>query len=65
MTLMTRSATLLIGAAMVLNAQPARAQLGYRRRTIPGSLHASIPIDDTLTVEAGGAYLAGGLRFRF
>jgi hypothetical protein len=60
MTLMTRSATLLIGAAMVLN-----AQLGYRRRTIPGSLHASIPIDDTLTVEAGGAYLAGGLRFRF
>jgi hypothetical protein len=27
--------------------------------------HASIPLDDTLTVDAGGAHVAGGLRFRF
>jgi hypothetical protein len=26
---------------------------------------ASIPLDDTLTVDAGGARVAGGLRFRF
>ena len=26
---------------------------------------ASIPLDDTLTVDAGGARLSGGLRFRF
>ena len=26
---------------------------------------ASIPLDDTLTVEAGGARVGGGLRFRF
>jgi opacity protein-like surface antigen len=27
--------------------------------------HASIPLDDTLTVDAGGPHLTGGLRFRF
>jgi hypothetical protein len=27
--------------------------------------HASIPLDDTLTVDAGGAHVSGGLRFRF
>jgi len=26
---------------------------------------ASVPLDDTLTVDAGGAHVAGGLRFRF
>jgi hypothetical protein len=27
--------------------------------------HASIPLDDTLTIEAGGARVGAGLRFRF
>jgi hypothetical protein len=27
--------------------------------------HAAIPLDDTLTVDAGGAHVGGGLRFRF
>jgi hypothetical protein len=27
--------------------------------------HASIPLDDTLTVDAGGPHVAGGVRFRF
>jgi hypothetical protein len=27
--------------------------------------HASVPLDDTLTVDAGGPHVAGGLRFRF
>jgi hypothetical protein len=27
--------------------------------------HASVPLDDTLTVDAGGAHVGGGLRFRF
>jgi hypothetical protein len=27
--------------------------------------HAAVPLDDTLTVDAGGAHLSGGLRFRF
>ena len=27
--------------------------------------HASVPLDDTLTVDAGGPHLAGGVRFRF
>ncbi len=27
--------------------------------------HASVPLDDTLTVDAGGAHVGGGLRVRF
>jgi hypothetical protein len=27
--------------------------------------HASVPLDDTLTVDAGGPHVSGGLRFRF
>jgi hypothetical protein len=27
--------------------------------------HASVPLDDTLTVDAGGARVGGGLRIRF
>jgi hypothetical protein len=27
--------------------------------------HATVPLDDTLTVDAGGPHVAGGLRFRF
>jgi hypothetical protein len=27
--------------------------------------HASVPLDDTLTVDAGGAHVGGGLRIRF
>jgi outer membrane protein with beta-barrel domain len=27
--------------------------------------HASVPLDDTLTVDAGGVRVSGGLRFRF
>lgn len=27
--------------------------------------HASVPLDDTVTVDAGGAHVGGGLRFRF
>jgi hypothetical protein len=27
--------------------------------------HAAVPLDDTLTVDAGGAHVGGGLRFRF
>jgi hypothetical protein len=27
--------------------------------------HASVPLDDTLTVDAGGAHVGGGLRMRF
>jgi hypothetical protein len=27
--------------------------------------HASVPLDDTLTVDSGGAHVGGGIRFRF
>jgi hypothetical protein len=27
--------------------------------------HAAVPLDDTLTVDAGGPHVSGGLRFRF
>ena len=49
----------------------AGADLTYRLRRHVGLgfgvtySRASIPLDDTLTVEAGGARVGGGLRFRF
>ena len=49
----------------------AGADVSYRLRPHVGLgvgvtySHASVPLDDTLTVDAGGAHLNGGLRFRF
>lgn len=53
-----------LGAAALILLSAAAAAAQGRPATLAVT-RASIPLSDTVTVDAGGARVGGGLRFRF